>query len=98
MKTRIMIIAAILLFTQILTKETFSLENKKMDIIGEAFNTDNKPVVAVSYGVAGTGGYVLREGISYMKPEMVMKIAEEVRPPIPGPLEAVNEVSITLWY
>ena len=93
MKTKILIVAAILLISKAISKETLTVENKKIDIIGEAFNTDNKPVVAVSYGVAGTGGYALKEGVNYMKPEMVMKIADEVRPPLPGPLEAVSEVS-----
>jgi hypothetical protein len=62
-------------------------------VVGEAYNTDNKPVVAVSYGVASNGGYTLKDNVNYLKPEMVMKLADEIRPPQLGPLEAVNEVN-----
>jgi hypothetical protein len=78
----------------ILSKEKIKLEstNKKMDIIGEAYNTDNKPVVAVAYGVASRGPYTLPDNAEYMKPEMVAKLAEAVLPPALGPLEPVDEV------
>jgi hypothetical protein len=66
--------------------------NKDLDIIGEAFNTDNKPVVAISYGVGNTGKYTLPENVSFMKPEMVTSIPDVIPPPKPGPLEAVDEV------
>lgn len=99
MKTRTLILATILICSYIICKETLSSKNKKIDIVGEAFNTDNKPVVAVSYGVAGNGGYVERAGVNYMKPEMVIKISDQIRPPTQGPLEAIDEIpSVTDYY
>ena len=94
MKMRTFIIAVLVMISAALSKEAMLNENKKIDIVGEAFNTDNKPVVAVAYATASNGGYSLKEGVSYMKPEMVGKLSEQIRPPMPGPLEAVNEVSI----
>jgi hypothetical protein len=91
MKMKTLVLAA-LCMTLTLNKEMLTTENNKMDIVGEAYNTDNKPVVAVSYGVASNGGYSLRDDAGYVKPEMVMKLAEVVKPPMPGPLEAVSEV------
>ena len=88
---RIIIFLA-LCITLTLTKEKLTSENKKIDIVGEAYNTDNKPVVAVSYGVASNGGYSIKDEAGFVKPEMVMKLADEVKPPRQGPLEAVNEV------
>jgi len=67
--------------------------NKKLDIVGEAYNTDNKPVVAISYGV-GSNPYTLRNDVGFMKPEMVIKLAEVILPPAPGPQEAVDEVNL----
>ena len=92
MKIKTLILAVILMSGYLLAKETLKAENKKIDVIGEAFNTDNKPVVAVSYGVANNSNYKLRDDTGYIKPEMVMKLSEQVRPPLPGPLEPVNEV------
>ena len=92
MKIKTLILAVILMSGYLLAKETLKAENKKIDIVGEAFNTDNKPVVAVSYGVANNSNYKLRDDTGYIKPEMVMKLSEQVRPPLPGPLEPVNEV------
>jgi hypothetical protein len=93
MKIRIFIIAVVILSSYALCNKSTKNENKKIDIVGEAFNTDlNAPVVAVSYGTGSNGGYNLKEGVKYINPEMVMKIDENVRPPLPGPLEAVNEV------
>ena len=92
MKMKIIVLAVILMSGYLMAKETLKAENKKIDIIGEAYNTDNKPVVAVAYGAANNSNYQLRDDTGYIKPEMVMKLAEQVRPPLPGPLEAVNEV------
>lgn len=91
MKIRVIIYLALCL-NFIFTKEKLTLENKKIDIVGEAYNTDTKPVVAVSYGVASNGGYSLKDEAGFVKPEMVMKLADEVKPPMKGPLEAANEV------
>ena len=88
------LVLAALCMTLALCKEKLQTENMKIDVVGEAYNTDNKPVVAVSYGVASNGGYSLKDESGFMKPEMVMKLADEVKLPMPGPLEAVNEVSI----
>jgi hypothetical protein len=78
----------------IVAKEQLKLEssNKKIDIVGEAYNTDNKPVVAISYGVASNAKYNLPDDAGFMKPEMVNKLAEVVLPPALGPLEPVDEV------
>lgn len=69
----------------------FKLE---IDIIGEAFNTDNKPVVAISYGVGNNAKYTVPDalGVNFIKPEMVTNIPDVIPPPLPGPLEAVDEV------
>ncbi len=92
------LVLAALCISVILNKEMLRTENNKIDIVGEAYNTDNKPVVAVSYGVASNGGYSLKDDAGYVKPEMVLKIADVVKPPMPGPLEAVSEVSQLLLY
>ena len=64
------------------------------DIIGEEFNLPgSKSRGAVSYGVANNGGYSLKDDTGFVKPEMVMKLADVIHPPMPGPVEAVNEVS-----
>lgn len=77
--------------------ESSKIENKKnieIDVIGEAYNTDSKPVVAISYGVASNAKYTINEnnGVNYIKPEMVSSIPDVIPPPKPGPLEAVDEV------
>jgi molybdopterin-guanine dinucleotide biosynthesis protein A len=66
----------------------------EIDIIGEAFNMDSKPVVAISYGVASNAKYTINEnnGVNYIKPEMVSNIPDIIPPPKQGPLEAVDEV------
>ena len=94
MKMKTFIITVLALTSLVLSKESMLNESKKIDIVGEAFNSDNKPVVAVAYAVASNGGYSLKEGVTYRKPEMVGKLSEQIRPPMPGPLEAVSEVSI----
>ncbi len=76
----------------ILCKDKLTTENKKIDVVGEASNTDSKPVVAVSYGVASNNHYSLRDDTGFMKPEIVSKLAEVILPPRPGPVEAVDEV------
>ena len=63
-----------------------------MDIIGEATNTDNKPVVAVSYGIANNAKYSLNNDQGYIKPEMIPNFLDIHPLPAPGPLEAVDEV------
>ena len=94
MKMMKIIISVVMLTSYIMSKESLNLKNeaKKLDIIGEAYNTDNKPVVAVTYGVANNKGYSLPDSTGYVQPEMVVKIAEQVRLAAPGPLEAVEEV------
>jgi hypothetical protein len=63
-----------------------------MDVIGEAFNTDSKPVQAVAYADAVRNIYTIPENANYVKPEMVIQLPEVHLPPKPGPLEAVEEV------
>ena len=68
----------------------------ELDIVGESFNTDNKPVNAISYGVANTAKYTLPENQNFIKPEMVSNIPDVIPPPKPGPLEAIDEVNIII--
>ena len=63
-----------------------------MDVIGEAFNTDSKPVEAVAYGNAVRNIYTIPDNANYVKPEMVVQLPEVHLLPKPGPLEAVDEV------
>ena len=63
-----------------------------MDIVGESFNTDNKPVIAVAYADASNKAYTLPDNASFIKPEMVIRLPENINPPQAGPLEPVEEV------
>merc|ERR1712032_434124 len=92
-KTYILTISMILCYAA--AKEALTVQAKtssKLDIVGEAFNTDNKPVVAISYGVANTAKYVLPQGETFIKPEMISAIPDVIPPPKPGPLEPIDEV------
>lgn len=95
MKMRTLIVSVLLISSCIIAKETLKVENQKIDVVGEAYNTDGRPVVAVSYGVANNRAYTLPgDGAGFMKPEMVVKLADVIVPPKPGPKEAVEEVNL----
>ncbi len=95
---RTFFLSIVLFSSYIIAKEGLTVENKKIDVVGEAYNTDSKPVVAVSYGVANNRAYTLPgDGAGFMKPEMVVKLSEVIVPPKPGPKEAVDEVNIILF-
>jgi hypothetical protein len=64
-----------------------------LDVVGEAFNTDSKPVEAVAYGNAVRNQYTIPDSANYVKPEMVVMLPEVHFAPKPGPLEPVDEVS-----
>merc|ERR1719362_1544647 len=102
MKIKTYIFTISIIICNVLTKEKLSVRARtesRLDIVGEAFNTDNKPVVAISYGVANTGKYTYPQGQSFMKPEMVVSIPDVIPPPKPGPLEAIDEIpSPTDYY
>ena len=64
-------------------------------MVGETYNEAGRPQVgAIAYGVASTGGYVLKDDSHYIKPEVVSKIPNIHAPPAPGPVEVVEEVNI----
>lgn len=65
-----------------------------MDIVGEAYNNDSTPVVAISYGVASNNPYQLKVDLGYIKPEMVTALPDVILPPLKGPSEAADEVYI----
>ncbi len=79
------------------------IPNIEIDVIGEAYNNDNKPVEAVAYGDAVKNTYNLPDDANYVKPETVIQLPEVIKAPRPGPLEAADEVllfnidSITFW-
>ncbi len=91
MKMRNLILAIFLFSSYIICSEAAKNENK-IDVVGEAYNTDSRPVDAVSYGVANNKAYSLPSDVGFMKPEMVVKLADVILPPKPGPKEAVDEV------
>jgi hypothetical protein len=62
-----------------------------MDVVGEATNTEKQPVVAIAYALGKGGSTTDLPG--FVKPQMVERLAEQVLPPLPGPLEATEEVS-----
>ncbi len=97
MKMKILVMVSILIAGCLTANEKAAVANEatseKRDVVGEAFNSDNKPVEAVSYG-AGRNPYTVNDEAAYMKPEMVQQIAEVVLPPKPGPVEAVDEVML----
>ncbi len=97
MKIRTLVISIIFFAGYILAAQKAEATNEKIDIVGEAYNTDNKPVVAVSYGVAHNNAYTLRDEAGFMKPEMVIKLADVILPPAPGPMEAADEVFINIF-
>jgi hypothetical protein len=61
-----------------------------MDVIGEASNTDKQAVIAIAYAL-GKGGHTT-DIPGFVKPQMVERLPDQVLPPIPGPLEATEEV------
>ncbi len=64
-------------------------------MVGETYNEVGRPQVgAIAYGVASTGGYVLKDDSHYIKPEVVSKIPNIHAPPAPGPVEVVEEVKL----
>jgi hypothetical protein len=66
----------------------------EIDIIGESYSTDDRPVIAISTASAINNNYRLSDDVNYMKPETVNKLADFVLPPRAGPQEAVDEVNI----
>jgi hypothetical protein len=71
---------------------TVLLTYSELDVIGEAYNTDSRPVEAIAYGVMKEAVNPLADNPEFIKPEMVIKLPEVHLPPVPGPLEAVDEV------
>ena len=69
------------------------LHNLALDIIGESYNTDSKPVVAISYAPASNKAYTLPDNANYIKPEMISRLPDVINPPKIGPLEPVEEVN-----
>ncbi len=66
--------------------------------MGEAYNTDDKPVIAMAYAEAKNINYRLPDDSNYMKPEIINHLSDIVLPPPKGPLEAVEEVKIYIKF
>lgn len=75
-------------------------KNIELDIIGEVFSNESRPVVAVSYSAPtrGTIPVVVPVGVNLNTPQMVMQLPDVVLPPRPGPYEVVNEVNLLYLF
>jgi hypothetical protein len=61
-----------------------------LDVVGEASNTAKQAVLAIAYGLGK--GSLTQDMPGFVKPQMVEKLADQVLPPAPGPLESTDEV------
>jgi hypothetical protein len=61
-----------------------------MDVVGEAYNTDKNPVVAISYGQPNDSQS--EKYSNFVNPQIVQRLPDQMQPAKQGPLEAVEEV------